>query len=143
MVVSVHDTAQNPEREAALAVTLALVFFGGAVGTLARALLIVDAPTAEAEFVVLTAINTVGAFALGALTGWLATRPVSARNQKLRALVGTGVIGGFTSYSTLALLTTAALPASLIFAVIGLLTGVGAAWLGLSLGRRVGERSRK
>lgn len=119
---------------------LTLVFVGGAIGTLVRAVLLIDLQHTDGEFSMLFAINVAGSFALGLLGGWLGTRMLTSRSQKLRAFVGTGLLGGFTSYSTLALLTALDLTPGVIAAVLSLVFGLAAAWFGLFLGRRLGER---
>jgi CrcB protein len=82
---------------------VALVFAGGAVGTAARyAVAEVVAPWGvwpAATF----CVNVVGALALGMLLEALGRRgsDVGVR-QRLRLLLGVGLLGGFTTYSTLA-----------------------------------------
>jgi fluoride exporter len=79
---------------------LAAVFVGGAVGTLARAVLSTElAPRPDqwpwATFVV----NIVGAFLLGYFTTRLLERlPLSSYR---RPLLGTGLCGGLTTFSTM------------------------------------------
>lgn len=69
----------------------ALVFVGGALGSLARYGLALALPGLWATWTV----NIVGSFALGLLLG---RRPA----QPLRLLLGTGFLGGFTTYSAFA-----------------------------------------
>ena len=71
-----------------------LVFVGGALGSLSRYLLALALPGLWPVFVV----NTVGSFALGLLLGSLAPH-----QRGVRLLVGTGFLGGFTTYSAFAL----------------------------------------
>lgn len=71
-----------------------LVFVGGAVGSLSRYLLALALPGLWPVFVV----NTVGSFALGLLLGRLAPHQRGAR-----LLLGTGFLGGFTTYSAFTL----------------------------------------
>lgn len=80
------------------------VAVGGAIGTAARYALGRLAPVAPRTFPTTTfTINVVGAFLLGALIGYLARhRPDDVR---LRALIGIGVLGGFTTFSTFAVET--------------------------------------
>lgn len=110
-----------------------LVALGGTIGTAARlglGLLIPDDggfPTA-----VLIA-NILGAFLIGVLAARL---PAS---HELRVLIGTGVLGGFTTYSsfmtgTLGLWAAAPIVA-VAYALGSLVLGLGAAALGLRLGR--------
>lgn len=79
-----------------------LVFIGGGTGALARALLLAAWPSPLFPLPVLV-INLVGALALGCLTGYLARREAAPRVRATRLLLGTGLLGGFTTYSTLAL----------------------------------------
>ena len=76
--------------------TVAAVFAGGAVGTLARALLSSAFPITPPHWPWPTfAVNVVGAFVLG----WVATRlPPSSYG---RPLLGTGLCGGLTTFSTM------------------------------------------
>ncbi|MBP2453444.1 fluoride efflux transporter CrcB [Mycolicibacterium lutetiense] len=79
---------------------LAAVFVGGALGTLARAVLAVIAPPDPGHWPWPTFIvNIVGAFLLGYFTTRLLERlPVSSYR---RPLLGTGLCGGLTTFSTM------------------------------------------
>jgi CrcB protein len=103
--------------------TLAIVFVGGALGTAGReALALLIPPTGGVPWAVLTA-NLVGAFALGLLLEGLVRRGADhGRRRVLRLLLGTGFLGGFTTYSALATDTAA------LFGAGG--GGVGGAGLG-------------
>ncbi|WP_439691895.1 fluoride efflux transporter FluC [Curtobacterium sp. SP.BCo] len=82
---------------------LGLVALGGAIGTAARALLAAAFPALDGISWTILAINVVGAFCLGLLLETLARRgPDVGRRRAVRLFVGTGVLGGFTTYSTLA-----------------------------------------
>ena len=94
---------------------IALVVLGGAVGTAAREALTLAFPVqtsgadgtigAVAPGLPLTVgvINVGGAFVLGILLAGLASRgPDVGRRRALRLTFGTGVLGGFTTYSALA-----------------------------------------
>ncbi|MCW2829424.1 MAG: camphor resistance protein CrcB [Aeromicrobium sp.] len=82
--------------------SFALVFAGGAVGTLARHG-ITEALDDRHLFPLATfLVNVTGAFALGVL---LAVVAVRHRNDRWRLLLGTGLLGGFTTYSALAVET--------------------------------------
>lgn len=105
----------------------ALVFAGGAVGTLLRALI----------------LNVIGAFALGALNGALAHRAESAGVRRIRLLLGTGVLGGFTTYSAFAVMVAADPTGwTLASAVLTVVLGTAAAWGGLALARGFSGGSR-
>ncbi|WP_413451776.1 CrcB family protein [Georgenia phoenicis] len=77
--------------------SVGVVALGGAVGALARHLLVGGAHA----WAVTLAVNVAGAFLLGLLLERLARRdPASTR--RLRLLLGTGALGGFTTYSGIA-----------------------------------------
>lgn len=85
-------------------VYLGIVGFGGAVGAETRYLLTnVSAPAMSAPAIIFV-INVVGSLLLGLLLESLALRgPDEGVRRRLRLLLGTGFLGGFTTYSTLAL----------------------------------------
>ncbi|WP_104164056.1 CrcB family protein [Cryobacterium sp. N22] len=130
---------------------LALVFAGGTMGTALRQLLAIAVPPVAGVAVSIVAINIVGAFLLGLLLETLAHRgPDEGRRRHLRLLLGTGVLGGFTTYSALAtdtslLLADGRLPAALLYALGTVLVGAAASWAGIgaagALHRRRPDRS--
>lgn len=80
-----------------------LVFAGGVGGTAARHFLDDVIGSVDAFPLDTFLINIVGAFALGLLLEWLALDGLDVgRRRGLRLLVGTGFLGGFTTYSALA-----------------------------------------
>lgn len=117
---------------------LGLVFLGGSVGTGLRALLDRAVATPPGQWPWATfLINLTGAFLLGLLLETLARREArDGSGGAARVLLGTGLLGGYTTYSTFAVetlhlgLTTAFLYASLT--VIG---GLAAAALGFRIAR--------
>ena len=84
---------------------LALVVSGGVVGTMARAL--IEAAYARTDSLLpwaTFAINISGAALLGLLIQAVALREHrSFRARNLRLLLGTGLLGGYTTYSTFVL----------------------------------------
>ena len=84
-----------PDRRLVMA-----VFAGGALGTVARAALSITFPISGAQWPWPTfAVNIVGAFLLGYFTTRLQERlPLSSYR---RPLLGTGVCGGLTTFSTM------------------------------------------
>lgn len=82
---------------------IGLVALGGAIGTAVRAVLADLLPAVDGVSWTVFGINVVGAFCLGLLLDALARRgPDVGRRRAVRLFVGTGVLGGFTTYSTLA-----------------------------------------
>ncbi|MGO1898461.1 MAG: fluoride efflux transporter FluC [Brevibacterium yomogidense] len=114
---------------------LALVFLGGSAGTSARVLLTDVTPLVAGVPAVTVGINVVGAFLLGLLLEALIRRgPDTGTPGRLRLLLGTGFLGGFTTYSALSLDTAVLLtdgrpgPAALYglgSVVLGLLAAAG------------------
>jgi len=85
---------------------LGLVALGGAAGTALRDLISTAFPAHHGVSWAIFWINITGALLLGVLLEALAHRgPDAGRRRTLRLLVGTGVLGGFTTYSTLAVST--------------------------------------
>lgn len=107
---------------------LGLVVLGGALGTAARAglLLVIPAPVA------VPVINVAGAFLLGVLFGLL-SRAAVRRRRAWQHFAGTGVLGGFTTYSALAV--GALDPSGMAWALVTVLAGTAAAWAGLVVAR--------
>ncbi|MDQ2758363.1 MAG: CrcB family protein [Actinomycetota bacterium] len=122
-----------------------LVLLGGVLGTLLRYGVESLLPPRDGfPWGTLTA-NVTGAFALGALLETLAQRgPESRVGRRIRLVVGTGVLGGYTTYSTYAVEADRLLAGGegfLTAAYVGLtlLAGLGAAAAGvwLAAGRRL------
>ena len=120
---------------------LGLVVAGGVLGVALRELLLLPFSTGQAgaDSLVLPAatmgVNVVGSFALGIVVGRLGDRHPLAR-----AFLGTGVLGGFTTYSAFAVQTAVLLGvvpwAGIALAGVSVLLGLGAAALGLRLTQR-------
>ncbi len=126
---------------------LGLVFVGGALGTGLRAAVGDAAPLWRGVPAGVLAVNVVGAFVLGLLLQRLQgagpdgsrAGPEEGRRRDLRLLLGTGVLGGFTTYSALATdtvgLVTAGRPgAAVSYAAGTLVLGLAAALVGLRCG---------
>jgi len=120
-----------------------LVFLGGVVGVAVRAVIVVPLTAAALHPLVVPgvtlAINLLGSLLLGVVVGWLADR-----HPRARLFLGTGVMGGFTTYSAFAvqsITTSSASPyVGLALMAISLFGGVFAAVVGLALGRRIVDR---
>lgn len=117
--------------------SLGLVVLGGALGAMARAALMWPAAFDTGFAVAVTAAtNVVGALGLGIVVG-----VTGAKHPSARAFLGTGVLGGFTTFSLFAAQVATSTP--WLGVVLGLGTmalGVVAAGLGLRIGRGLGRR---
>lgn len=92
---------RHPHWQPAL---ILLVFLGGMAGTLCRYLLEGVVPRPLGLPVPTLAINLAGAFLLGLLLeALLRAGPDGGKRRSARLLLGTGALGGFTTYSTFAL----------------------------------------
>lgn len=128
----------------------ALVAVGGTLGVTVRALLEGAFPAAPGGWPwTTTAINVTGSLLLGLLLTALARRgPDAGRRRAVRLGVGTGVIGGYTTYSTFVLeverlVTGGAVVTGVAYALVSVVLGVAAAVLGVVLaGGRAGARAQ-
>ena len=126
---------------------LALVALGGTVGTALRQLLSLSVPSLAGVPVMTMGINLSGAFLLGVLLNVLMHRgPDEGRRRHLRLLLGTGVLGGFTTYSALAsdaflLLSHGRLIPALLYAFGTLFGGAIASWAGITLSTVIRRRT--
>ena len=83
--------------------SFAVVFIGGGLGSMlrhavGRASLVLLGPNFPYGTL---AINVLGSFVMGLVAGWFALR--GQADQSVRLFLTTGVIGGFTTYSTFSL----------------------------------------
>jgi CrcB protein len=117
---------------------LLAVLVGGAIGTGARLLVDVVLPHGGTTFPVGTLlVNLVGSFVLA----FLVTRVWPVVPEWLRAGLGPGLLGSFTTFSTLAvsaveLTTVGAAPVAIAYLAVSLVGGLAAAALGIRLGAR-------
>lgn len=122
---------------------IALVAVGGAVGSLARFGVGELLGTASGFPIGTLTVNLVGAFALGVLLEWLAVRGSDAGHRRAaRLLLGTGFLGGFTTYSALAVETDALLRdgrlgLALTYALVTVMVGLVASVAGVLSARAV------
>ena len=126
--------------------TTLVVFAGGALGTATRAALEAANPAPPGGWPVTTfLINVSGAFVLGLLLELLSRRgPDVGARRLLRLGLGTGVMGGYTTYSSFAVETVrlfgeggAAVFVGLGYALGSVLLGLAAAWAGTLLAIRI------
>lgn len=121
---------------------LLAVFAGGLLGTALRLLLDGVIPHTDSQFPLSTfLINIAGSFVLGLLVSGLWLRNVPSI---VKAGVGPGLLGSFTTFSALVLaevLLTGANPSGVaiagLYLVLSIVLGLGAALAGLLLGSRM------
>ena len=82
---------------------LILVFIGGGLGSLARYGVGVACGPVKWPYNTFT-VNVLGGLVMGLLVGWLALRG-GADQERWRVLLGVGVLGGFTTFSSFSLET--------------------------------------
>lgn len=140
---------------------IGLVALGGAAGSVARHLLGIWAGALLTPLTILfpsaaptilffpigtLVVNVVGALALGYLLEALARRGrETVRRRKIRIGIGTGVLGGFTTYSALALQTQQLLGdglgwLALLYVVLTLAGGTAACLGGIAIAARADRR---
>ncbi|PKW26787.1 fluoride efflux transporter FluC [Phycicoccus duodecadis] len=132
-----------PAREGAFpdARLLGAVAAGGVLGSLGRWAVGLALPhTAGGMPWATVVVNVTGAFAMGLLVAFLVDRP--GVHRLLRPFVGVGMLGGWTTFSTLAvdvvqLGAADRVPVLLGYLVGTLVVGVAAVGAGAALGRRV------
>lgn len=124
---------------------LAAVFLGGALGALARALLGVAFPHAPTQWPWPTfVVNILGAFLLGYFATRLQERlPLSSYR---RPLLGTGLCGGLTTFSTmqveiLGMLDHRQFGLAFAYALASVVAGYAAIHLATAMVRRVRVRA--
>lgn len=120
----------------------ALVAFGGAIGSVLRFAVNGWAQRHFPGFAPAGTliVNLAGCLAIGIIMAALRERPAPARD--LQALLVTGVLGGFTTFSafgyqTIELLEEQQLRRALFNVLANVLLGCLAAWLGITITRRL------
>jgi CrcB protein len=128
---------------------LGVVVGGGTLGTAIRELVSLIVPSIGGLPVAVFAINLLGAFALGILLEALARRgPDEGRCRTLRLLLGTGVLGGFTTYSALAtdtavLLVDGRTAAALSYSLASVILGALSTWAGIAVAASAHRRRER
>ncbi|MFH8251639.1 fluoride efflux transporter FluC [Microbacterium sp. B2969] len=126
-------------RPAFSPVVFLVVVVGGAIGVALRALIVVPLAGLPDQLLVplvTLGVNVVGSLLLGIVVGWL-----DDRRPRLRAFLGTGILGGFTTYSAFSVqvvqLTGQAPVVGVLLAAVSIFAGVLAAAAGLRVGRTI------
>ena len=83
-------------------------------------------------------VNVLGSFAMGLLVGWLVQ--FASGSEDLRLLIGVGLLGGFTTFSSFALefavlVQRGAIGSALAYVALSLVAGFAGLFLGLMLMR--------
>lgn len=121
---------------------IGMVFAGGSLGVLARASIEHAFPSGSGFPMATFVINILGAFALAVLIETLALRGDDVGHRRaLRLALGTGLLGGFTTYSALAvetdtLVRTGQAATALTYAVGTVALGLMASLAGIRVTRR-------
>ena len=130
---------QSPIRPPGTLRWVPLIMLGGALGTAARAALETLFPPAPAALPWTTlTINLIGALVLGVLLEALsAAGPDRGVRRAMRLILGTGILGGFTTYSTFMVETADRLRSghallAIAYLVGSVIAGLLAAGLGIS-----------
>jgi CrcB protein len=117
------------------------VWLGGTLGTGIRYLITSSVPRPDQLPLTILMINIVGAFFLGALIERLPVGgPGGGARHRIRLTAGTGLLGGFTTYSALAMDSVSLLngsrpAAGLAYALGTLMLGAAASRVGIGAGR--------
>ena len=120
---------------------LAVIAVGGALGALARYGAGLALPHVPGTFPLATfLVNVVGCLLIGALI--VLVTEVTTAHPLVRPFLGTGILGGFTTFSTYAtdaevLLRTGLVATAAAYLAGTLVAAVAATWLGIGLTRAV------
>ncbi|MFF2549734.1 fluoride efflux transporter CrcB [Nocardia sp. NPDC058058] len=139
--IDIHEPAQRAELSGTHGAVLTVIAVGGALGALARYALITLFPTPPGGFPwAVFGINVLGGFALGVLMTILTE--IRPAHPLVRPFLGTGVIGGFTTFSTYAgdvhtLLRPGSAPTALVYIFATLFAVLCAVAAAAQLVRRV------
>ena len=123
------------------AAALAVVALGGVVGSLGRYAVGLFLPHAAGEFPWATwLVNVSGAFAMGLLVAFLVDRP--GTHRLARPFLGVGILGGWTTFSALAVDTvelgaTGQVSVTVAYVTTTFLVGTLAIGAGTAVGQRI------
>lgn len=122
---------------------IGLVFIGGVIGTCIRYLLSTAIPTWDGLPIATFTINVTGAFLLGWLLETLSrSGGDNGIRRAIRLFVGTGILGGYTTYSSFAVDTDGLIAAnqlgnSVVYGLATVLIGAVASLAGILVGAAI------
>lgn len=125
--------------------SLLLVFVGGSFGTLLRELVQLGLGPQAGIPIATSVVNVAGALLLGVLLEALTRRGADEGAwQRTRLLLGTGLLGGFTTYSAVAesmalMLREGSGGLAIAYGLGTVLCGGLASWCGILIGARLGS----
>lgn len=124
-------------------VRLVLIAIGGGLGSIARFYAGEQWPDEQHAIPLTTlAINLLGSFLLGLLI--VAVTETWPAHPLVRPFLGTGVLGGFTTFSTFAVQTRSLSgPIAIAYLALSLAGGIGLALAGVALMRQVIPRRQQ
>ena len=125
------------QKQSGFLTELIVVGIGGAIGGSARYLLGL-VPIIGAMPVMTMLINWVGTFLLASLGAYLANR--ESRLPPWQTFIGTGVIGGFTTFSTMILQVNQQALTSMTNAIIYVVLTLGGGLIMLKIGQKFGRK---
>lgn len=112
------------------------VFFGGALGGLIR-FSFTQIPVIGASTIVIMVINILGSFSLAFFAEKYSS--VSAKAVVIKSFIGTGIIGGFTTFSTMILQTANLAKKSFVLSLLYLFTSLVLSLLLVRAGGKMGS----
>lgn len=122
---------------------IGIVALGGAIGTGTREVLSLVTPVPGAFPLGIFLINLTGAFALGVvLETLLHLGSDEGRRRMLRLLIGTGFMGGYTTYSTLAVGVAQTFVSGhawvgILYGLLTIVGGAAASFAGIAIGAEI------
>lgn len=126
-----------------------IVFLGGALGTLVRYAFALMVPSTGLFPVSTFIVNIFGSFLMGILFSILVNRRKRdpEGSDDLYRIFGTGVLGGFTTYSLIAFENASLIEAgniipALLYGAGSVVAGVIACWIGLHLAKTYTREAR-
>lgn len=128
---------------------LGLAVLGGTLGTAAREAISLTVPDLAGIPVAILGINILGAFALGLLLAGLSRLgPDAGVRRRVRIMLGTGFMGGFTTYSALAadtagLLGEGRVEVGVLYGLATVVIGGLATWAGIAAASVLVKRSAR